>query len=347
MRNISESCLIKIVRGSLLLVVVLLIFCGNNMISEAKEKQVYDVSGYGWCEYVPEPYNLEKDAKGYVRGADLEDFGGNVDAYNRWCNSWSLKTVWMAPNGHMVKLCNYVAASMEEVAQLQMLPAGAGLGSYQDVYGAFGLEKEDTRAMAYWVYGNYIDVCLGTGQAQNLPAVTDAPSWAKIGTLDTIFGSAEMLAYDDKIASILSSMNNWGTVSENARGLYGIKYSDNHVSLAKIINQNNPKYFEVRLYEAGMNSFIKETYMNIQLYTMPPKEMTEVEWRALRDILKKLTPCGDAVCDDIYALMYTDVPIVQSFDAWYPRNGYAISMSDYNDPAYGYGCFEFKIKPLE
>lgn len=333
-------CLVKI----LPMIVMGVVLTMNLSITANAEEvqgnaQVYDVSGYSWCEYVPGPYNLEKDVDGYSVNTTLADFYGDEDAYMRWCSSWSLKKVWIAPNGHMVKMRNFINLSDEQMVAL------GGMGSYQDVYGCFGETVEDKRAMAYWAYGDKIDAGLGTNQEQRLPAVTSSASWAKIGTLDSIFGSSEMVAYDKVLAGILYSMENMGETSDKARATYGIRYSSNHVSLCKLIDQNDPKYFDVRLYEAGMNSFVKDTYINIQLYKYPPEELTQVEWRTLRDILKKLTPCGDAVCDDIYAVMYTGIPEIVNYDTWYARNGYSLWVTDVFSNPDMQGCIEFKIKP--
>lgn len=282
---------------------------------------VIDVSGYGINEYVPGPYNLSVDANGIPDGATADNFGGDIDAYTEWAYSWSLKKVWTAPNGKMVKLCNHLNLN-DEVFQYKVENGG----NKNDVYGSMGSDEEASRAVDYWYFGENIDVQTGVGQSQKLPSVTKASSWCMGGDSDVAarFGTPEMVQYDEILAGILFKMRNPNDEPKgNERGTYGIKYDGQHVSMVAFMS----KAFEFRFYG---------DYINIQIY----KDFNEVDKQVFHDYLNLLTPIGDTIYSDIMTGLDYGLAEVPTMDAWYPINGYNIWVSN----TYGEEYIEIKIK---
>ena len=288
---------------------------------------VIDVSGYGRNEYVPGPYNLSVDANGISYDNVIEVFGGDKDAVHEWYQSWSLKHVWTAPNGRMVKLKNSIPIS-GEVWEQKMF-------SYEnrpdnDIYGLMGTDSEASKAGDYWCFGEKIDIMTGAGQSQNLPAVAKASSWCLDGSdVNSRFGSATMQEYDEILSRILFKMRNPNEEpSGNERGTYGVKYDSTHVSMVAFMS----KVFECRFYG---------DHINIQLY----KDPNEVDWQVFHDYLNLLTPIGDIIYNDIHYDYYSGItnryPHMENFETWYTANGYSIYVTDTAGEEY----IEWKIKP--
>lgn len=246
--------------------------------------EVIDVSGYGRNDYVPGPYNLSVDANGIPDWATVDNFGGDEDALYEWAESWSLKKVWTAPNGKMVKLKNRIPMSGEMWDYM--------MSSYQwradnDIYGTMGSDAEASKAADYWCFGENIDVMTGSGQSQNLPAVPKASSWCMGGSdVDSRFGSDVMKEYHKILARILFKMRNPNEEPNgNEIGTYGVMYDHTHVSMVAFMS----KAFEFRFYG---------DYINIQLY----KDPNELDWQVFHDFANLISPKGDL----IYELVYTD-----------------------------------------
>ena len=295
-------------------------------VETVETNEVIDVSGYSPFDYVPGPYNLSVDANGIPDGATADNFGGDIDAYTEWAYSWSLKKVWTAPNGKMVKLCNHLNLN-DEVFQYKVENGG----NKNDVYGSMGSDEEASRAVDYWYFGENIDVQTGVGQSQKLPSVTKASSWCMGGDSDVAarFGTPEMVQYDEILAGILFKMRNPNEEPKgNERGTYGIKYDGQHVSMVAFMS----KAFEFRFYG---------DYINIQIY----KDLNEVDKQVFHDYLNLLTPIGDQIYDDI---MYSKkegltnrYSHMLNYDTWYEAPGYYIYVTDTAGEEY----LEYKIKP--
>lgn len=289
--------------------------------------EVIDVSGYGRNDYVPGPYNLSVDANGIPDGADYNNFGGDKDAADEWGQSWSLKKVWVAPNGKMVKLKNKVPMSGET---WEMRMASYEYRADNDIYGTMGSDAEASKAADYWCFGEDIDVKSGSGQSQNLPSVTKATSWCMDGSdVDSRFGSAQMQQYDEILSKILFKMRNPNEEpSGNERGTYGVKYDPTHVSMVAFMS----KAFEFRFFG---------DYINIQLY----KDPNEVDWQVFHDYLNLLTPIGDTIYNDIHYDYYEGLQNkytqIMDYDTWYDVGDYSYYCTDSRGEEY----IEWKIKP--
>lgn len=289
--------------------------------------EVIDVSGYGRNDYVPGPYNLSVDANGIGYDNVYEAFGGDEDAINEWYQSWSLKHVWTAPNGRMVKLKNAIPVSGEVWDDLMRSYANR---ADNDIYGTMGSDAEASKAADYWCFGENIDVMTGSGQSQNLPAVPKASSWCMDGSdVDSRFGSDVMKEYHKILARILFKMRNPNEEPNgNEIGTYGVMYDPTHVSMVAFMS----KAFEFRFYG---------DYINIQIY----KDFNEVDKQVFHDYLNLLTPIGDTIYDDImYGLdnaIYNRYPQVTNYGTWYDVGDYCFWATNTEGEEY----LEFKIKP--